>query len=317
MTADEAPPGASSTGSCRCRRLAGARRRRLRASSPTGPTFAHAHDQEAAASGMGDGPRRRRSRPKRRHRRSACRRRTSARATTRSSAKSTPNSKGTDERPWIADRHFALAVLRPMHRALAADADRWAIGAVQRLKREAELRGRMPTPVDPVGGQRRRALPRATSRRSVRPACCAIASRRASAARSPRIDSRALCVLRESLAWHDGLADFAFAMQGLGSRPDRARRRQRATMRPPLAAAVAHGRAIAAFALSEPDAGSDVAAMTIARASRRRRLGHRRLQDLDLQRRHRRFLLRVRAHERRAGRARHLAPSSCRPTRRA
>ncbi|MBR7513987.1 acyl-CoA dehydrogenase family protein, partial [Mycobacterium tuberculosis] len=33
----------------------------------------------------------------------------------------------------------------------------------------------------------------------------------------PALDSRALCVLRETLARHDGLADFAFAMQGLGS----------------------------------------------------------------------------------------------------
>ena len=31
------------------------------------------------------------------------------------------------------------------------------------------------------------------------------------------IDSRALCLARETLAWHDGLADFAFAMQGLGT----------------------------------------------------------------------------------------------------
>ena len=66
---------------------------------------------------------------------------------------------------------------------------------------------------------------------------------------------------------------------------------------------VAKGEAIAAFALSEPDAGSDVAAMT----TQRRRDGDAWVldgtQDVDLQRRHRRFLLRVRAH-RRNGRAR-------------
>ena len=33
----------------------------------------------------------------------------------------------------------------------------------------------------------------------------------------PVLESRALCLLRETLARHDGLADFAFAMQGLGS----------------------------------------------------------------------------------------------------
>ena len=38
------------------------------------------------------------------------------------------------------------------------------------------------------------------------------------------IDSRSACLARETLAWHDGLADFAFAMQGLGSGADRPRR---------------------------------------------------------------------------------------------
>ncbi len=73
-------------------------------------------------------------------------------------------------------------------------------------------------------------------------------------------DSRALCLIRETLAWHDGLADFAFAMQGLGSGPislagDPA-------LQQAYLPAVAAGRALAAFALSEADAGSDVAAMT-------------------------------------------------------
>jgi acyl-CoA dehydrogenase len=74
------------------------------------------------------------------------------------------------------------------------------------------------------------------------------------------LDSRALCVARETLAWHDGLADFAFAMQGLGSGAITlaGTATQRARWLPP----VARGDAIAAFALSEPDAGSDVAAMT-------------------------------------------------------
>ena len=75
------------------------------------------------------------------------------------------------------------------------------------------------------------------------------------------LDSRALCVARETLAYHDGLADFAFAMQGLGSGAITLAGSdiQRARWLP----AVARGDAIAAFALSEPDAGSDVAAMTM------------------------------------------------------
>ncbi|MEO8754071.1 MAG: acyl-CoA dehydrogenase family protein, partial [Casimicrobiaceae bacterium] len=74
------------------------------------------------------------------------------------------------------------------------------------------------------------------------------------------LDSRALCVARETLAYHDGLADFAFAMQGLGSGAITlaGSEAQRAQWLP----AVGRGEAIAAFALSEPEAGSDVAAMT-------------------------------------------------------
>ena len=75
----------------------------------------------------------------------------------------------------------------------------------------------------------------------------------------PALDSRALCVARETLAYHEGLADFAFAMQGLGSGAITlaGSDAQRTRWLP----AVARGEAIAAFALSEPDAGSDVAAM--------------------------------------------------------
>ena len=76
----------------------------------------------------------------------------------------------------------------------------------------------------------------------------------------PGLDSRALVILRETLAFHSPLADFAFAMQGLGSGAITlaGSSQQRATYLGP----VAHGELIAAFALSEPDAGSDVAAMT-------------------------------------------------------
>jgi acyl-CoA dehydrogenase len=73
------------------------------------------------------------------------------------------------------------------------------------------------------------------------------------------IDTRTICMLREELAWHHGLADFAFAMQGLGSGAIslKGTPEQQAEYLP----RVAKGEALAAFALSEPDAGSDVAAM--------------------------------------------------------
>lgn len=75
-------------------------------------------------------------------------------------------------------------------------------------------------------------------------------------------DVRTLCLSREILAYHDGLADFAFAMQGLGTGPVAlfGTREQKARVLPPVAA----GKAIAAFALSETEAGSDVAALACA-----------------------------------------------------
>ncbi len=76
------------------------------------------------------------------------------------------------------------------------------------------------------------------------------------------LDLRTLCLCRETLARHDGLADFAFAMQGLGTgaislfgTPE-----QRAEWLP----LTRSGRAIAAFALTEPRSGSDVASSTMS-----------------------------------------------------
>ena len=73
-------------------------------------------------------------------------------------------------------------------------------------------------------------------------------------------DARAICLVRETLAAHDGLADFAFAMQGLGS--GALSLAASPALRARYLPRVASGQAIAAFALSEPDAGSDVAAMS-------------------------------------------------------
>ena len=76
----------------------------------------------------------------------------------------------------------------------------------------------------------------------------------------PKLDSRALVILRETLAFHSPLADFAFAMQGLGSGAVTLAGTpvQQAAYLPH----VASGKKIAAFALSEADAGSDAGAMT-------------------------------------------------------
>jgi acyl-CoA dehydrogenase len=73
-------------------------------------------------------------------------------------------------------------------------------------------------------------------------------------------DVRSICLIRETLARHDALADFAFALQGLGSGAISLHGSAQLKKRylPPVCA----GDAIAAFAISETDAGSDVAGMT-------------------------------------------------------
>jgi alkylation response protein AidB-like acyl-CoA dehydrogenase len=76
----------------------------------------------------------------------------------------------------------------------------------------------------------------------------------------PEIDARSLCLIRESLARASALADFSFAMQGLGTGPitlfgsEALKRRYLPD--------VASGQRIAAFAISEAGAGSDIGAMT-------------------------------------------------------
>ncbi|MCA1425782.1 MULTISPECIES: acyl-CoA dehydrogenase family protein [unclassified Bradyrhizobium] len=74
------------------------------------------------------------------------------------------------------------------------------------------------------------------------------------------IDSRSICLSRESLAYADGLADFAFAMQGLGS--GAIALGGSAELRKAVLPKVRSGEWLAAFALSEKEAGSDVAAMS-------------------------------------------------------
>jgi len=80
-----------------------------------------------------------------------------------------------------------------------------------------------------------------------------------SVAQEKKLDIRALCILREGLAYSSSLADLAFVMQGLGTyaisqaAPDH--------IREFWLSRAAEGKAVAAFALTEPDAGSDVAAI--------------------------------------------------------
>ncbi|MBX9456722.1 MAG: acyl-CoA dehydrogenase family protein [Rhizobium sp.] len=76
------------------------------------------------------------------------------------------------------------------------------------------------------------------------------------------IDSRSVCLARETLAWHDGLADFAFAMQGLGTGAIGLSGSEE--LKAAVLTKVTSGEWISAFALSEKEAGSDVAAMACA-----------------------------------------------------
>ena len=135
------------------------------------------------------------------------------------------------------------------HRKLAAEATAWAAGHLADAPHPAEREA-----VD----ARCRELVRALGEAGLTRYCVRAGDGGALA----DFDARAICLVREALAWWDGLADFAFAMQGLGSgalslaadAPLRARYLPR----------VAAGEAVAAFALSEPEAGSDVAAMKCA-----------------------------------------------------
>jgi acyl-CoA dehydrogenase len=151
----------------------------------------------------------------------------------------------------MARDHFDWPFFEPAHRAFATDLAAWIAGrtAVGTEGRDVDARCR-----DWV-----RALGQAGWLK-----CCVES---VDGGLHPRLDSRTLCVARETLAYHDGMADFAFAMQGLGSGAITlaGSALQRARWLP----LVAEGAAIAAFALSEPDAGSDVGAMQM-RAKRER-----------------------------------------------
>jgi acyl-CoA dehydrogenase len=143
--------------------------------------------------------------------------------------------------------HLDWPFFEPCHRALAVDLERWCAGhwkAPSAHGRGANVDDQCRALVRDIGAagffQH------------------AVGGTRYGAA-SDQIDTRSVCLCRETLARHSGLADFVYAMQGLGSGAitlfGTDAQKQKYLPR------VAAGSAIAAFALSETDAGSDVAAM--------------------------------------------------------
>jgi alkylation response protein AidB-like acyl-CoA dehydrogenase len=146
--------------------------------------------------------------------------------------------------------HLDWPFFEPHHRELARDLDAWAgahIGAHHPGDPAGDVDAACRTLVRQLGhaGWLRRAI-----------------AGTAHGGASEHIDTRAICLIRETLARHSGLADFAFAMQGLGSGAiSLAGSDAQKTRYLPRVAA---GRAVAAFALSEPEAGSDVAALRCA-----------------------------------------------------
>jgi acyl-CoA dehydrogenase len=98
------------------------------------------------------------------------------------------------------------------------------------------------------------------ARRATRGASAAISPAHGFGSQPPSFDVRSLALIRETLARHDALADFAFAMQGLGSGAISLAGSPEIKER--YLPRVASGEAIAAFALSEAAAGSDVAAIS-------------------------------------------------------
>ena len=138
--------------------------------------------------------------------------------------------------------HLALPFFDDAHRSLAAGLDAWAgvhLQAVDHHDTDAACRQLVAA----LGqdGWLRHCVPAAYG------------------GASEALDSRALVVCRETLARHDGLADFAFAMQGLGSGPITLAGSE--ALKTEVLPKVARGEWISAFALTEPGAGSDVAAM--------------------------------------------------------
>ncbi|HVB47710.1 MAG TPA: acyl-CoA dehydrogenase family protein [Burkholderiales bacterium] len=156
--------------------------------------------------------------------------------------------------------HLDWPFVAEPHRALARAAEAWAGTALGEWTHGADADAVCRRLVREMGeaGWLRYAVPAAFAGDS-----------RPGTGNTDGLDLRSICVLREVFAFHAGLADFAFVMQGLGS-GSIALAGSEALKRRYLPR-VAAGSAIAAFALSEPEAGSDVAAL----ATSARREGNR------------------------------------------
>ena len=95
-----------------------------------------------------------------------------------------------------------------------------------------------------------------------------------------KTSARELCRIREAIAVESTEAETAFACQGLGTHPILHGRAELASR---WVTAVAAGEAVAAFALTEPEAGSDVASLALAAQPKVRLAPHGR-QEVDLER---------------------------------
>ncbi len=139
--------------------------------------------------------------------------------------------------------HWDWPFLEPRHKALAPELERWAGSHLQDV------------PGDDLDAACRQLVRKLGQAGWLKYAIGGVAY----GAMADTIDTRAICLIRETLARQSGLADFAFAMQGLGSGAITlfGSAGQKEKYLPP----VAEGSAIAAFALSELDAGSDVASL--------------------------------------------------------
>src|SRR5271156_4059498 len=151
--------------------------------------------------------------------------------------------------------HLRLPFFDAENRAFADELDQWAHGKVAEVEGgDAAHKVAAHKDVDAICLRWVRALGAAGWLRQCVPAGYG-------GAHDP-LQSRYLVIARETLARHSGLADFAFIMQGLGSGPislaGSEEQKQRYLPR------VGSGSAVAAFALTEPDAGSDVGAMSMS-----------------------------------------------------
>jgi acyl-CoA dehydrogenase len=145
----------------------------------------------------------------------------------------------------MADRSFlAWPFFDERHRALAATLDAWTAGEIEPLahdESDVDALSRRFVALLGDAGWLRYCVPKAQG------------------GHFEKLDVRSLCLVRETLARTSGLADFAFAMQGLGSASISLYGSE--ALKERYLPKVRAGTQIAAFALSEPEGGSDVSAL--------------------------------------------------------